>query len=632
VNAIILLYYKKTPQISYSSPISTDILNLLSSEIQRKKAESELNLFFDLSPDFLCIIDFAGKYIKVNQKFLKEIGPITKDGKSLTYNEYTHPEDMGNIEGAIKILHSGKTAYNESRYKTNTGEYIWVGWDTAAIPEQGFYFTIGKDITLRKQQEKALEESNSKLSETLESIQDGFFALDFNWKVTYWNKEAERMLLSKREDTLGKSIWESFPEALKLKFFNEYNRAMKDRKIVNFEEYFPPLGIWFGVSAYPSDGGITVYFKDITDRKNESQSLIQFKNVIENSKDEIAIISTVNDSIYLNPSYSDSLGYSVEKLQQQGGPQSAFANEDLAAEVFSTLLSGQYWKGDVELITKDRKLNSYHISGGPIFDDQNKLIAVFLIHTDISQRRDIEQKLKNLYGDIKLQAKALADSQRDLDQFASAASIDLQVPLIQINENLEILQKEYADKDANDGTMYIQDALLHSSRLQTMISGLLEYTKAGKDNGIFEKVDLNNVLEETNKKLRQKIVDKYAIIDVPKLPVVKGYSSDFNRIFEILIDNSLTYNIERPRIILDFSSSRTHWLFSVKDNGTGFDPSYSDKIFNLFNALDAANPSTKGMGLAIAKKIVEKYKGRIWAETDENIGTTIHFTLSKDIE
>ncbi|HSJ67871.1 MAG TPA: PAS domain S-box protein [Anditalea sp.] len=631
--AIILLYYKKPQYKDLSTAISTDILSLLGSEIQRKKAESELNLFFDLSPDFLCIIGLDGRFIKVNQKFEREIGPIVKDGNPITYHEYTHPEDLINIDVALETLKNGKPAYNESRYKTKSGDYIWVGWDTAALIEQGFLFTIGKDITTSKKQKKELEESNSKLSETLESIQDGFFALNFDWTVAYWNKEAERMLGAKREDILGKSIWESFPEALKLKFFNEYNRAMKDREIVNFEEYFPPLSTWFNVSAYPSDSGITVYFKDITAYKSESLKLLQFKNVIENSRDEIAIISTVNDSIYLNPAYTDSLGYSAEKLKQKGGPQSAFANEDLAAEVFSTLLSGQHWKGDVELVTKDRKLNSYHISGGPIFDDDHKLIAVFLIHTDISQRRDIESKLKILYGDIKQQAKELADSHKELEHFASLASNDLRMPLIKISENLNILQKEYASEAPNDGTVYVQDALDQTAKMQFLISGLQDYTLAGREKGAFEKVDLNEVLNETNKILKQKILDKYAIIDFPRMPVIKGHRIDFKKIFEILINNSLTYNSERPKIIINFSSSKTHWLFSVSDNGTGFDPSLSEKIFNLFQTFHSDDKiSRKGMGLAIAKKIVEKYQGKIWAETEPNVGTTFHFTISKDIE
>jgi len=629
IRAIIFLYYKKIQQIDSSHPISNDILNLLGSEVQRKKAETELNLFFDLSPDFLCIIDFEGKYIKANQKFLQEIGPIVKDGKHLTYDEYTHPEDMINIDDAIQVLHSGKPAYNESRYKTSSGDYIWVGWDTAALTDQAFYFTIGKDITIRKQQEKALAESNSKLSETLESIQDGFFALDFDWKVTYWNKEAERMLSTKREDILGKMLWESFPEAIKLLFFKEYNRAMKDREIVNFEEYFPPLGIWFGVSAFPSDSGITVYFKDITDRKNESLSLLQFKNVIENSQDEIAIISTVNEDIYLNQAYKQTLGYSIDKIKILGGPQKVFASEDIAAEVFSTLLSGQHWKGDVELVSQERKLLSYHISGGPIFDQEGKLVAVFLIHTNISQRKEIEEKLKDLYADLKLQTKALADSHKELEQFAHVASNDLQVPLNSIIENLQILHKVYLKED---GHPYLQEAISKSARLQFLIDGLMEYTLMGRGKGEIEKVDLNEVVSDINKALRKQIVDKFAIIDVPAMPIVKGHRKHLERIFKNIILNSLTYCDDRPHIVINFESSKTHWLFTVKDNGTGFDPTDVERIFNLFQSLDGThNPEGKGMGLAIAKKLVEEHKGNLWAETELNEGSTFHFTISKDL-
>ncbi|WP_164674883.1 PAS domain S-box protein [Anditalea andensis] len=632
VTAIILLYYKKQQRSAISATLSTDILNLLGIEIQRKKAELELNQFFDLSPDFLCIVDLEGKFIKVNQKFLNEIGPIQRDGHHLTYHYYTHEQDLVNVEGAIETLKNGKTAYNESRYRTKSGDYIWVGWDTVASVDQGFLFTIGKDITARKKQEKALENSNAKLSETLESIQDGFFALDFDWKVTYWNKEAEKILYSKREDVLGKSLWESFPEALKLLFYKEYNRAMKDREIVNFEEYFPPFAKWFNVSAFPSDGGITVYFKDITKIKNESTKLLTFKNVIENSKDEIAIISTVNDSIYLNPAYTESLGYGAEKLQQLGGPQQAFANEDLAAEVFSTLLSGKYWKGDVELVTKERKLHSYHISGGPIFDEEGKLIAVYMIHTDISKRREIESKLKVLYNDIKQQAKELADTQKELEQFALIASNDLQMPIIRIKENLNNLHEAYHQNTHPEVIPAISDAIQNTDKLQYMIKGLLEYTLAGNDKDAYEKVDLNEVIQNINKSLRHKIVARYALIDYPKLPTIKGNKSDFTKIFESLLDNSLTFNVERPRINIDFNATKTHWFFSIRDNGIGFDPSNANRIFQLFQTLEHHDSTSgKGIGLALCKKLVEKYGGKIWVESQPDIGSTFYFTLSKDL-
>lgn len=625
----IIKFYRKLQKNNITSPINSEIFNLLGSEIQRKKAEVELNFFFDLSPDFLCIVGMDGRFIKANQKFIQEIGPIYKDGASLTYHEYTHPEDLEEVHFALEKLNSGKTTYNESRYKTITGEYIWVGWDTAALLDQKYLFTIGKDITARKTQALEIERSNTRLTETLESIQDGFFALDFNWNVTYWNKEAERILYTNREDIIGKKLWEAFPEGTKLKFLKEYSRTMTDRVIVTFEEYFPPLSLWFNVSAFPSDSGITVFFKDITEFKKESLDLLQFKNVFKNSKDEIAIISTVNDDIYLNSAYTDSLGYEVEQIKHLGGPQHAFASEDLAAEVFSSLLSGNYWKGDAELITHSRNLVSYHISGGPIFDESGKLIAVFLIHTNISQRKNIEVKLKYLYGDLKQQTEALAKAHKELEHFASVASNDLKEPLEKIQKNLQILKETYV---ADENLPYIQDAQKNSARLEFMIKGLLTYALSGNDSSPFEKVDLNEVLKKINKTHRDKIIDKFAIIDSPKMPIVKGHKSRLTQIFESLILNSITYCVERPHIFIDFESNKTHWLFTISDNGIGIETSRLLNIFELFNKSDHTNEiGSNGIGLAITKKLVEKYGGSIWVESEINKGTIFYFTISKDL-
>jgi PAS domain S-box-containing protein len=629
VLGVILLYNMNSRGNSGFDNLSTDVFNLLGSEIQRKKAEMELNSFFDLSADFLCIIGMDGRFIKVNQTFESIIGPIKIDGQNLTYHYYTHPDDISDSDKVLEKLNLGQTTHNESRYRTKSGEYIWLRWDTVSLVDHGYIFTIGKDITALKKHKEELENSHAKLSETLESIQDGFFAVDFDWKVTYWNKEAERILNLKRENILGKNLWESFPEAMKLKFFPEYNRAMTDREIVNFEEYFPPLSIWFNVSAFPSENGMTAFFKDITEIKNESVKLLQFKKVFENAKDEIAIISTVNDDIYLNPAYTESLGYGEEKLKLLGGPQHAFASVDLAAEVFTTLLAGNHWKGDVEMVTDKRKFVSYHISGGPIFDDEGKLVAVFLIHTNISQRKEIESKLKDLYGDLTQQNRALAQSHEELTQFANVASHHLQLPINEIESNLQIIENQYI---LNDGLPHLQEILKNASHLQLLIKGLLSYTIIGNENRQIEKIDLNEVLADVNKALREKIVDGFAIIDNPKMPVIKGNKEHIKQIFLHLIDNSLTYSLEQPRIVIAFDSGKTHWVFSISDNGTGFDPNYVEQIFGLFLTLNGeTTPKSKGMGLAITKKLVEKYKGKIWVETEPNIGSTFHFTISKDL-
>ena len=106
-----------------------------------------------------------------------------------------------------------------------------------------------------------------RISNILESFTDGYFEVDLHWTVIYWNAAAEQLLSMPRQQILGNNLWEVYREAIPLKFFTEYHRSVGENVAVRFEEYFPLMGLWFEVAAFPSGDGLSVYFKDITDRK-----------------------------------------------------------------------------------------------------------------------------------------------------------------------------------------------------------------------------------------------------------------------------------------------------------------------------------------------------------------------------
>jgi PAS domain S-box-containing protein len=134
--------------------------------------------------------------------------------------------------------------------------------------------------------EAQLQNYKRKISNILESFTDAFFELDTEWVVTYWNKEAERLLQKPRKDIIGKNIWEVYKEAIPLKFYTEYHRAVSENIAVRFQEYFEPFQMWIEVAAFPSGEGLSVYFKDITAHKlaaeqleNEKQRYIDLFNL-----------------------------------------------------------------------------------------------------------------------------------------------------------------------------------------------------------------------------------------------------------------------------------------------------------------------------------------------------------------
>jgi PAS domain S-box-containing protein len=341
--------------------------------------------------------------------------PSLENGLSFYKDEYQEI-----MKSAIEKSISNGTPWDlELIIITAKGSELWVRCIGRAEFVNGICVRlIGsfQDINQRKSAEIDLRETNKQIQTTLESIQDGFFTLDQDFTVTYWNRLAEEMLHTPREQIIGKNLWEVFEDATSLPSYDYYHKALSEKVKVQFEDYYEPIKSWFEITAYPSPTGISVYFKNITEKKEAEIELIKFKNVIENSQDGIAMANKNGEAIYLNPSFVRMLDHTAESLEKAGGPMGVYADKKIAQEVFRNLLSKQNWKGDIELLDKNGNILNFYLSGGPIFDEQNELIAIYGIHTDISERIEAEKELKDLFTERNTILESIGDAFFALDK------------------------------------------------------------------------------------------------------------------------------------------------------------------------------------------------------------------------
>ncbi|MFC7020290.1 MULTISPECIES: PAS domain S-box protein [Haloarcula] len=151
-------------------------------------------------------------------------------------------------------------------------DHMTLLWDDAG---EWFEGTAGiiRDITERKERELELREAHRRIEQILERIGDAFFAVDDTWEITYWNTRAEEVFGRPADEVLGENLWSMFPDTVGSQFHDAYHHAMDTQEMVSFEEYYPPVERWFRVSAYPSEGGLSVYFHDITDHKEHDRKL-----------------------------------------------------------------------------------------------------------------------------------------------------------------------------------------------------------------------------------------------------------------------------------------------------------------------------------------------------------------------
>jgi two-component system, chemotaxis family, sensor kinase Cph1 len=284
--------------------------------------------------------------------------------------------------------------------------------------------------------------------------------------------------------------------------------------------------------------------------------------------------------------------------------------------------SGRLSHFDVEITTQAGRPVPVSISVGLVRDRRGKVIGMQAVANDITQRKQAEAALTR-------QAEELARSNTELQQFAYVASHDLQEPLRMMASFVQLLAKRYKgqlDADADEFIDYIVDG---AARMQRLINDLLNYSRVGSRGKDFAPTDCAAVLRTVCANLRAAIEESGAVVITDPLPTVIADETQLVQLFQNLLSNAIKFRGDKPaRIYIGAERRANEWLFRLRDNGIGIEPQYVERIFLIFQRLHGRSryPGT-GIGLAIAKKIVERHAGRIWVESELGKGSTFYFTL-----
>jgi PAS domain S-box-containing protein len=241
---------------------------------------------------------------------------------------------------------------------------------------------------------------------------------------------------------------------------------------------------------------------------------------------------------------------------------------------------------------------------------------------DITARRRAEKELAR-------RAEEISRSSIDLDQFARVASHDLQEPLRSISSYVQLLHQRYGDKLDRDAEEFIRFASDGAARMQRIIEDLLTYTQIDRQARPPEPVDFARAVRDALADLRLDVAKAGASISVEALPTLKVDAAQFVLVFRHLLDNAIKFRGEEsPDIRVSAERKGEDWHFHVKDNGIGFDPVFSERLFAIFQRLHSRTeyPGT-GVGLALCKKIVSRHRGRMWADSSPGAGSTFSFSL-----
>lgn len=224
----------------------------------------------------------------------------------------------------------------------------------------------------------------------------------------------------------------------------------------------------------------------------------------------------------------------------------------------------------------------------------------------------------------------LTRTNMDLKAFAFAASHDLREPLRTVSTYSEFLIEATQQGRQREAEMSVRFIVEGTQRMRQLLDDLLVYTQLNIDDKDDppERVDLSAIVEQILRNLNTIVQQSRAVVTHASLPVVRGREVQFVQLFQNLVENAIKYSGDRPpQIQITAERMGAEWRVAVKDNGIGIDPPYREQIFGLFKRLHGGKIPGTGVGLAICRRVVESYGGKIWVESEAGSGSTFYFTL-----
>lgn len=519
-------------------------------------------------------------------------------------------------------------------------------------------------LTLSRMRERSLEiargmtaelkENEQRLLEITASLGEGVYVKSLDGAITFVNPEAEKLLGWSAQEVLGhnahavyhhhKLDGSEFP-------LDECPivRASRSGQGFRGEDYFWHKNgsvIPVAITSTPiyRDGklaGAVNVFHDITERRRHEAQLReseQFRALFDYAREALFLVDATGFVIDANQVAAESLA--CESAEILGRSAREFMLSPMWGDGGDTLArlparaspdSPLVFEG--QHIRKDGSRFPVEALFSPIRVGSRELILIAA--RDITERKRAEEERRELLArerDARQVAEAaqlsLARSNADLEHFAYAASHDLQEPLRMVTAYNQLLHKRYFGKLDDEANRFIEYSIAGAQRMEQLLQALLSYLRVAAADEPAELVDANGVLQEAIQNLHTVIEESAAVVVNEPLPQIRAHAVHVLQLFQNLIGNAIKYRgSSAPHIAVSARRDGEMWIFSIADNGIGIEPRYARQIFGIFKRLHGDKYSGTGIGLAICQKIVERYGGKIWVDSEPARGSVFHFSL-----
>lgn len=633
-----------------------DITKRKNAQIKLTETEQRLRDIIEHSTNLFYNHDTEGVLNYLSPQSINFLGYKPEDAMQQWTDFITdHPENEIGFGITQKAIETGEIQPSyDLQLKRKDGELIWAKVTEAPVLKDGRVVgMVGSltDITDQKIFEEKLIDANKKLTATQKIAKVGSWEVDLqNGNNVFWSDVTNTIFgVDDDYEPVLESCFNFFETESRQQFQDAFYNTIDKGSPFDLElEISTPAGDkkWVRCIAEAELENnkcvkIAGSIQDVTEKKVSSIELENRNQFIETTLNNLPIgiaVNTISEgkATLFNKKFTDIYGWPVEKLKdidtffESVYPDPKY-REQIKSQILSDLTSGDpermQWTS-IEITTKTGEKRVVNAKNIPLFD-QDLMISTVL---DVTKEKAAENELIQLNRDLEKHAKELAISNAELEQFAYVASHDLQEPLRMVNSFLTQLEKKYGDQLDDKAKKYIHFAVDGSKRMRQIILDLLNYSRVGKKTFMNTQIDINQLMEELTVLEKTTINETDAKVTWDDLPEITAAEVPVRQLFQNLINNALKYHKPNvpPKIHISCKTLADAWQFSIEDNGIGIDEEYQESIFTIFQRLHTQEEyAGTGIGLAIAKKIVENHEGKIWVDSKNNAGSTFHFTISK---
>jgi len=469
---------------------------------------------------------------------------------------------------------------------------------------------------------------------------DWFWEADAEHRVVWLSEGFEAATGLSPASAMGRRPWDVACEAMEVDpdLWQRHIEALATRQPFRDFKYWQQDDEghvrWIKISGAPrfvEDGRFVGYYgagADITSAVSRAHRMHMLSRAVEQCPASIVITDLEGKIQYVNLKFVQVTGYTaVEAIGQNPRILNSGLNPPGTFEaMWRDLSAGRQWDGELINRRKDGELYWENASIQPIQNVEGHVTNYLAIKSDITAQKRNEARLAALVEELR-------HSNDELEQFAYVASHDLRQPLRMISAYLGLLEKRLAPVLDGETHQFLGFALDGAKRLDRMIVDLLQYSRIGRVTSQMEPVDLGDALRDSLRHLEVAVAESGAEVRVEgRLPVCFGDRLELMRLFQNLIGNAITYARPGlpPRIEVSSRDVGDEWVVVVQDNGIGIAEADLTRVFGIFQRLVTRDKvDGTGIGLAVCRKIAEHHGGRIWAESEPDVGSRFLVALPK---